>query len=253
MEPAIFRIHDAEDASDSRARAHSESGIRSPESGIRSPESGIRSPEWIRSQPPRPNGRLGWGRRHGGPAESLVSFGTWAVDRSRPHVAWASGCQDRICSTVYAMGRWSTRMAGRSSAIMSSCQATGRSIAWISAAPAPVPLMTRWATAPRDGPRREKRSNLFRDPIVAALTVGWRPPRSGDPAGPMCRPMIGIREAAAGPIRRRRRGLSCCRPYLFVPSLRSLDSHPTSRSRSGRRPGEPASGAVAFVPVLSLI
>src|SRR5579875_502040 len=50
MEPAIFRIQD-EDPLDSRAQAHSESGVRSPEYGVRNSFFGIRSSEWIVPQP----------------------------------------------------------------------------------------------------------------------------------------------------------------------------------------------------------
>src|SRR5579875_154640 len=50
MEHSISRIHDAEDPSDPRARAHSEFGIRSSEFGVRNSEFGIRNSEFgIRS------------------------------------------------------------------------------------------------------------------------------------------------------------------------------------------------------------
>src|SRR5579875_2642290 len=51
MEDSRFRIHDAEDPWDSRARADPEFGVRSTEYGVRNPFSGIRSPESVLRNP----------------------------------------------------------------------------------------------------------------------------------------------------------------------------------------------------------
>src|SRR5579884_3659588 len=73
MPPARFRIRDAEDPSDSRARAHSEYGVRNSFSGIRSTEFalrnslfGIRSSGWMLSQPLSGRERLGCPLRDSG-------------------------------------------------------------------------------------------------------------------------------------------------------------------------------------------
>src|SRR5947209_4203199 len=108
---------------------------------------------------------------------------------------------------------------GDAAGVVTACQSGERSIAWILAAPVPAP--TRLATAR---------------------------PRAGLPS----RSMIGIREDTTGPNRRVLAGYLVV--ALIFPSHDPIIRQPSDPEDAVREvTRQPASGAAAFVPVLSFI